>query len=183
MEQEKQKVEVDIDVYNRIYDWRNSLHNSKCAISLINFLQEELFSKEEGVKCIPHEIAFHSHRIAFDMPAIYYMRVFVSGYGVEGKMSSNKKIMEIESIREDMVNYVCSRLEWSTDRWIQFHTPIERLRNGIVAHFDATELLFDDDNRGYSHTHVLMNPPAREELCTVIELMRDYLLRFEASEA
>jgi len=179
MEQE-QKIYVNIDVYNRVHNWKISMTNAKDAIKLIDYLQVELFSKEGSVSSIPHDILFNSHRISFDMPAIYYMRLFVTGYKNEGKMSSNTDD-RVELIRKDMIDYVCSKLNLSKKDWGIFHTRIENLRNKIVAHFDANEAKFDNDNRGYGIMNVFMKPQYRVELSGVIILMEEYISRFEVS--
>jgi hypothetical protein len=177
----QQKIEVSIDIYNRIHDWGRSISNVQFSIKLIDYFQNELFSKKEGEKCVFYETVFHGHLISFDIPPIYYMRIFGGGYGIEGKMSCNNTEI-IKSIRQDMINHVCSKLNWSNDHWDQFHSSIQDLRNKIIAHFDATKLIFDDDSKGYGYMNLLMNPKSREELNIVVGFMKEYLSRFKVSD-
>ena len=175
---EQQKVEIEIDLYNRIHNWKISLCNAEKALDLCTYFNKELFSKQENDRCVPHNIAQSGLSLSFDMPAIYYMRIFSSGYGVEGEMHSNKQV-EIEAIRTEMISYVRTEMSWSEDDWNQFHDSMTNLRNSLIAHFDANAVKFDDDAKGYSYKNNLMKPNERKRLRKVISLMKEFISRFK----
>jgi len=172
------KIQVEIDVYNRIHQWSLSLWNTERALDLYNFFETELFTNNEKNKRIPIEIAHSGHKVSLDAPAIYYMQIFSPGYGAKEKMCSNMD-KRIESIRNNMVAHVCLTLSWSEAEWNEFHTSIVNLRNQIVAHFDASDIIFENDNTGYSLYHPLMKPIFRENLRLVVISMKDFIKKFE----
>lgn len=169
---------VEFDTYTRTTDWWSSVLKALEALKLADYFDSELVKKEED-RSAPYDVIFPGGMLTQEMPPIYYMRLFNTGYGADGHMLSNDD-KKIEEIRSQMIEYVCEKLKWENDAWTKFHNEIKNLRNSIVAHMDATKLEFTSS--GYGYKNILMSSPSRQEMREVLILMKEYLDKFTLKE-
>lgn len=105
---------VEVDIYNRIQKWTLSLIHKQEALDLYEYVMEKRlqhFEMQAIEGLLPIKIIHAAHNVTLDIVPIYFMQVFGIGHEVEGKMSSNTSD-EIQNIRNEMIRYVCEKLNW-----------------------------------------------------------------------